>query len=391
MNLRHYFTHYSSLGGVQSILGAHLKYDEIAGLNPSLLAFFDSTETKKANQKVTGLDWNGITSIRKARSTFQKSESGKIHDCCIYHDLWGLAFLGDLDHCNHRIGAIHSHWPHLEHQLGQLDGFLDGVFCASQALADIAMEAIPSLKPDRAIHLPVPIKTCPIQFRTNRTPMKDRSIRLGFVGRVDHLQKRVERFIPLVECLNKHGIQFDLEFLGDGTGLGTLKSAFQNRNQIIFHGRQSGDDYWRILGKWDFVIYTSDFEGSPLAMPEALNAGCIPIFPKINCGGDLVVAQLDGGLLYEQEDYQAVAAILSDWQQRPHADVENIRSQGVQISSEYAADKYHLKFKTFLNHILDQPVISKHPIPSRTSVWTDHLPFAAVRRWFPKSLFSYQH
>ena len=390
MNLRHYFTHFSSLGGVQSILGAHLKYDELAGLNPSLLAFFDPTHSDLTNTKVSGLNWTGKTSIHTARLSFKNSESGKVHDCCIYHDLWGLAFLADLDHCHHRIGAIHSHWPHLEHQLNQLDGFLDGVFCDSQALADIAMEAIPSLKPDRAIHLPVPIKTCPAPFRMKREPMHDRALRLGFVGRLDHLQKRVERFIPLAKYLDQRGFEYELEFLGDGTARPALETAFRGKNNIQLHGKQSGNAYWHILGKWDFVIYTSDFEGSPLAMQEALNAGCIPIFPKIKCGGDLVVSHIDRGLLYDPEDYASIADTLSHWKTLPNAQVEKARRQGVQISSEYAADKYHEKFRTFLEHILSMPIISKHPVPQRARAWKDRLPFGMLRRWFPKSFFAYQ-
>ena len=99
MNLRHYFTHYSTLGGVQSIIGTHLKYDEIAGMDPTLLAFFDPVENQEKHQKVSGLCWNGRTNINAARNDFKRNESGKFHDCCVYHDLWGLAFLADLDHC----------------------------------------------------------------------------------------------------------------------------------------------------------------------------------------------------------------------------------------------------------------------------------------------------
>ncbi len=390
MKLRHYFTHYSSLGGVQSILGTHLKYDGTAGLTPTLLAFFDSNVNRSGNEKVKGLNWHGLSSIQGARASFRQHEFDNQYDCCVYHDLWGLAFLADLDHCHYRIGAIHSHWPHLEFQLKQLDGFVDGVFCDSQALADLAIKCIPGLTPDRAIHLPVPIKTCPPKYRQTRTPLKGRPLKLGFVGRLDHLQKRVERFIPMVECLDQRGIQYELEFLGDGTARRTLENAFKGKDHIRMHGKKSGDDYWRILGTWDFVIYTSDFEGSPLAMQEALNAGCIPIFPRINCGGDLVVEELHSSLLYPQEDYPAVASILMDWSKRSNEFVEQIRKQAIILSSEYAEEKYHAKFMNFLTHITSQPAISLHPVPSRSQTWTDYLPFSAIRRWCPKAFFKYQ-
>ena len=389
MNIRHYFTHFSSLGGVQSILNSHLTHDAKAGLNTSLLAYFDENQTS-GKLPVSGLQWNGWTNIRKARKAFKRNEAGVTHDCCVYHDLWGMAFLADLDSCSLRIGAIHSHWPHLEHQLNQLDGFLDGVFCDSQDIADLATEHIPSLDSERAIHLPVPIKTCPSEFQAKRDPMENRPMRLGFVGRVDHLQKRVERFIPLVKALEREQIPFELEFLGSGTAETELKQAFQDKQNVLFHGRQSGLDYWRVLSTWDYVVYTSDFEGSPLAMQEALNAGCIPIFPRIQCGGDNVVESIHPDLLYQPEDYASIAKTLKKWQAMPHQNAEQARKKGISISNEYAEDKYHLKFMEFLNRIQELPRLSKHPIPTRVSFWTDRLPFAALRRWFPKAFFNYR-
>lgn len=389
MNIRHYFTHFSSLGGVQSILTTHLNHDVKAGLRSSLLAFFDQEEPDTP-YSVQGLNWNGRTNILKARKAFKSSECGVTHDCCVYHDLWGMAFLADLDSCSLRLGAIHSHWPHLEHQLSQLDGFLDGVFCDSQAIADLAQKHMPSLSPERAIHLPVPIKTCPPDLQSKRPPLGVRPLRLGFVGRVDHLQKRVERFIPLVKVLETQKIPFELEFLGSGTAEPELKQAFRDKKHIHFHGRQSGSDYWRILSSWDFVIYTSDFEGSPLAMQEALNAGCIPIFPRIQCGGDKVVENIHPELLYQPEDYASIASTLKAWQELPPEQVEEARGKGISISNEYAEDKYHYKFMSFLNRIQELPRISRQPVPARARFWTDHLPFAVLRRWFPKAFFNYR-
>ena len=121
----------------------------------------------------------------------------------------------------------------------------------------------------------------------------------------------------MVNALEMKGIQYELEFLGDGTGRKYLEKAFHTRENITFHGKKLGAEYWKIMGEWDFVIYTSDFEGSPLAMQEAMNAGCLPIFPSIQCGGDLVVKEISEDLLYKPEDYQSIACTLLDWQKRP--------------------------------------------------------------------------
>jgi glycosyltransferase involved in cell wall biosynthesis len=389
MNLRHYFTHYTSLGGVQSILDTHLKFELLEGIDSSLLAFFDASNPEVHEERVRGLNWSGWTTIRAARSSFQDIESKIHHDCCIYHDLWGLAFLGDLDRCDLRIGAIHSHWPNIEHQLPKLTPFLDGVICDSQILADLAMERIPTLAPDRAIHLPVPIKTCPGALRKERSSMRNRPIHLGYVGRMDHSQKRIERFIPLVDQLDRDNIDFTLEFLGIGTGLEKLRNALGRRKNVFFHGRKSGDAYWKIMNDWDFVIYTSDFEGSPLAMKEALNAGCLPMFPRIGCGGDAVVEQIHPDLLYAPTNYANITQKLKKWKNLPDSQIEKRRASGIEISNAYAEDRYHEKFMIFLKYLKSMPAISKNPVPSRRVNGPDFLPFGILRRCFPKQLFEY--
>jgi hypothetical protein len=103
-----------------------------------------------------------------------------------------------------------------------------------------------------------------------------------------------------------------------------------------------------------------------------------------------VVKEINSELLYEPENYQTIADSLQKWQNLAPDFIEAIRQKGIQLSSEYAEDKYHAKFKTFLNHILNEPVISKHPIPPRAALLSDMLPFAALRRYNPKGFFNYR-
>ncbi|MDC0267946.1 glycosyltransferase [bacterium] len=220
--------------------------------------------------------------------------------------------------------------------------------------------------------------------------MRNRPIHLGYVGRMDHSQKRIERFIPLVDQLDRDNIDFTLEFLGVGTGLETLRNALGRRKNVFFHGRKSGDAYWKIMNDWDFVIYTSDFEGSPLAMKEALNAGCLPIFPRIGCGGDAVVEQIHPDLLYAPTNYANITQKLKKWTNLPDSQIEKRRASGIEISNTYAEDRYHEKFMIFLKHLKSMPAISKHPVPSRRVNGHDFLPFGILRRWFPKQLFEYK-
>ncbi len=391
-DLRHYFTHFKSLGGVQSILRSHLSEEHIHDIPASLAVFFDDPDASCPEDgfRVDSLGWSGWTSIAQARRAFFRSEGSRSSHTVIFHDLWGLAFLADLAPCQYRMGAIHSHWPGLEYQLTQVGPWLDGVFCDSQAIAEVAMERVPHLKEGRAIHLPVPIQTFPEFLSRIRAPMAHRPIRLGFVGRVDHEQKRVERFIPLLAALDHSGLDYTMEFLGSGNAEEHLKRMLQKSTKVTFHGRQSGDAYWRILAQWDCVLYTSDFEGSPLAMQEALNAGCLPIYPRIHSGGDRVVQEVYPDGLYTPEDYASIAQTLSELTRTMESEIEALRQKAISVSQEYAQDKYHLRFRQFWEAILSRPPVANLPTRRRRASLMDQIPMGLLRRLDDRALFRKQ-
>ena len=389
IRLRHYFTHYGSLGGVQSIIRSHLNLDPKKNLGSSLLAFFDEQNKESEGSPIDGLGLTGRHSIRHARRIFSQHEDSSNFDVPIYHDLWGLAFLGEFDGSPlRRIGAVHSHWPHLDHQLQRLRGSLDGVFCDSQAIADYVLAQLPELSPKRVVHLPVPTQIAPQAYVKPRNPMSNRRIVIGFVGRLDYAQKRVDRFPPLLSALQNQGINCELQFLGTGDASQSLPKRFPKDSPVSFLGRRSGDEYWKTMSEWDFVLYTSDHEGSPLAMIEAMSAGSIPIFPRIGSGGDLIVRQIEPSLLYSPEDWKSVVAIIRDWSTRDSNTIQESREKCRRLALSHSPEKYHEKFMTFLNRIVSEPRISRDFLSPRPFFFTDALPFALLKRWTPKAFFN---
>ncbi|MCS1408746.1 MAG: hypothetical protein M2R45_01923 [Verrucomicrobia subdivision 3 bacterium] len=385
--LRHYFTHYETLGGVQSILDTHLKLDPQNGLSSSLLAFFEPAGQSSSNPAVTGLGLSGRDTIRSARRKFRQHEQTQ-HNVRIYHDLWGLAFLGEYDtQSRRRIGAVHSTWPHLSYQLRQLTGSLDGIFTDSQAIAARVRSQYPRLEPLRIKHLPVPARIAPQQHLRKHPPLANRRLLIGFVGRLDYAQKRVDRFPHLLEQLNTAKIDCELQFLGDGNASASLPSKFPANAPVTFFGRKAGDDYWKIMSKWDFVVYTSDHEGSPLALIECMSVGCLPIFPSIGSGGDLLVESLDPQLLYAPEDWHQVTNTIKDWQLKPAPEYTAAREKSREISLGHSPKSYHKHFIEFLDSVLELPKVSRNFSPKRPFLLSDHLPFGLLHRYHPKGFF----
>ena len=388
LRLRHYFTHHQSLGGVQSIIDAHLRLDPTKGLESSLLALFDRPFDHPQESQVEGLGLTGRHTIHGTRQRFQKHEASIAYDIPIFHDLWGLAFLGEFDkNPLRRIGAVHSQWPHLDYQLSQLRGSLDGIFCDSQAIADYVLSCLPELCPKRVRHLPVPSQIAPEQFLKRRPSQRHRPIVLGFVGRLDFAQKRVDRFPSLLKHLQEEGIDCEIQFLGSGDASETLPSKFPKNSPVHFFGRKSGSEYWDIMSNWDYVIYTSDHEGSPLAMIESMSVGNIPIFPRIGSGGDLIIQEIDPSLLYEQENWSSVSSIIKNWNKRDDDSIHAVRTRCREISLTHSPESYHEQFMDLLDHIVEMPRISGDFVAPRSLALSDHIPFGLLNRWIPKGFF----
>ena len=282
MRLSHFFTYYRTLGGVQSIIKRHHAADAKRGHEPSFLFAFESDDFDEPN--VNGLGFGGGHSISSMRTRFVIHSSRFTDSVAICHNMWGLQFLADLMPAERRVGLLHSDWTGLRPFLATQRGLLDGVLCVSNALVELVSDCLPDLtKSNRVKLIPYPVDG--LTAMPERAPLTGRTVVIGWVGRMQTEQKRVERLPGLAKALESAGIDFRFELLGDGPRQAWLKQQLPS-DRTVFHGRKSGDDYWAVLRRWDFITSVSDYEGLPISMLEAFSAGVLPICPAIGSGGD---------------------------------------------------------------------------------------------------------
>ena len=104
-------------------------------------------------------------------------------------------------------------------------------------------------------------------------------LRLIYVGRVVQLQKRVFDIPDILARLVNAGVDFTLTVVGAGADEEEFKEriAQLGLSQRVFHaGVRSQEESARMMAEHDCLLLTSDVEGMPIVILEAMSAGCIP-------------------------------------------------------------------------------------------------------------------
>ncbi len=373
LRVLHLNTQFASLGGVEAVLRFHHEQDAGLGMDSRFISLWE--DSREGFPRTAFAAFSRQLSVRDARRRVAGAWPAFRPTTVVHHTTWGQAFLADLDGSARRVLFLHSDTPGLSQQLPARVPLMDGIIAVSDVLLDRARSAAPTWPASRFLRIDYPIH--PPAWLTGRKPRLPGSpLVLGYAGRLSTEQKRIERFIELSRHLSSARFPWRIEFLGDGPERALLESALPNRTQHVFHGRRSGEDYWRIVDGWDAILFTSDFEGTPIALIEALATGAVPIHPSIGSGGDAYAREISTSLAYPAADMEAMAQAireLASWTplQRDEA---TLRARA--IAARHDARHYLTRFRDFLSEIEALPSLPKPPL----------------RRWrFPLDRLSFAH
>ena len=379
MRLTHFFTYFRNLGGVQSILKRHHSREQ----DSHFLFSFEANNFKEPN--ISGLGVDGWDSIRCIRKKLAKHSDLFPDSVAVCHNMWGLQFLAELIPAKRRIGILHSDWTTLRPFLQSQKELLDGVLCVSNTLMELVAECLPELSKDNRIQLiPYPIDGVPIM--PNRMSLVKRPVIIGWIGRMQEEQKRVDRLPSLLKAFDDAQIDYRFELLGDGPMQEWLEKQLPT-NRTVFHGRKSGDDYYSTLSKWDFITSVSDYEGLPISMLEALSAGVLPLYPTIGSGGDEYAEKLSSNFVWEAFQFEQAASKLNLLLKQPEATLHQSRLNAVNLTARLSESEYFRIFDSFTKQIVDLPRISNAKLPNRPFYFSDQLPFGLMTRIWPNGCF----
>lgn len=379
MNLQHAFTHFLGLGGVQTILKFHLREDTRFVNQTSVIALLDRLASPPPGVKMLGK--TRLTSSRMLRKTFLGKDFADNSATWIYYNFWGAGLLADVDQAVRRIGYLHSSWPGYEAIISAKAGLFDGILCVDEAIRATVLATCPTFPPARVRSIPFPIKVPP--FSRKQKP-KNGVLRIGFSGRIEIAQKRIDRIPEFLRLLDSESINWEFRAMGEGASLPYLQKLFREDSRVEFLGRLSGDHYWRELLSWDAIVFFSDYEGVPVGMLEGISLGVLPIYPSIGSGGDSYVERIHPSLLYKCGDLAAAASAVSWLSRQTVAEIENLKARAVKLVEPHSEENYLNSFHEFVRLIESLPPVAV--TPRRKIELPDLLPLSAVLRLCPSAI-----
>jgi len=172
------------------------------------------------------------------------------------------------------VGVLHGDQDYYADKAAKFEKQLSVAICVSRRVRERLQKRCPELPAKRIFVIPCGVLLPPASPHTSESAIT----KLAFIGRLTDYEKRAYDLVAICSRLHKSGFPFELAVVGSSPEAGVAyKEKFKAEGieaLVHFLGWQSSAEVQRILAGTDLVLLTSNSEGMPLVMMEALGAGC---------------------------------------------------------------------------------------------------------------------
>lgn len=147
--------------------------------------------------------------------------------------------------------------------------------------------------------------------RLKKLETSNQLYRVGMIGNLNNKIKGLEIAIKAFDLLNKEGIDFEFQILGDGDKNQWLKllDELGIKQKVVFCGAlPGGEPVMKWLDNLDLYIQPSFQEGLPRAVIEAMSRAC----PVVGSTAGGIPELIDKGCLHKPGDYKGLAKVLKN-------------------------------------------------------------------------------
>ncbi len=265
------------------------------------------------------------------------------------------------------VMAVHGNTPALIADLARYKDFADLVVCPGALTRRLVVEGA-GVRPEIAHHVPHGMTPPKAQRRPRRM---DEPIRLGFVGRLVHDDKRVLDLIPVCRRLSRSGIRFSLDIVGEGECRSNLERGLResmNTDRIRFRGRLSLDElYAQVYPSLDCLLHFSAAEAFGIALTEAMVHGVVPVASRfVGHESEGILRHEETCLLFEVGDMDGAAACVGRLVEQPTLWEALSQQAEATVSRAHTWKQTTQIWSRLLEKVLDSPPFVGERLPLKS-------------------------
>ncbi|WP_276133822.1 glycosyltransferase [Polluticoccus soli] len=223
--------------------------------------------------------------------------------------VWAVS--AQLDGQYNFIGVLHADENHYYDLACQFDSSVRLLVCVSERIKRNLLSRNAGIDSSKVVTIscgiPLPV------FQPNTASNKQ--LEIIYVGRITQYQKRVFDIPAVCVTLKEQGVDFNMSIIGSGDEMQQLQIMVQESgliDRVNFPGWLQKEQIFEQMRQADVLLLTSDFEGMPVAVMEALSCGCGVVSTRVSGVEDYVSSPFATGCLwlYEVGDVQSAASCL---------------------------------------------------------------------------------
>ena len=143
--------------------------------------------------------------------------------------------------------------------------------------------------------------------------------------------------VELTKQLRNRQVPFQLTFVGDGhdeAGMKKELAGLVDEGAVRFLGRQAPEQVLTEVARHDALVLTSEFEGLPLSLLEAMAHGCVAVVTDIESGVSEILKHGQNAMLSPVGAMGEMAANIEALQ-RDRELAQSLRERGYATLTEY--------------------------------------------------------
>lgn len=226
---------------------------------------------------------------------------------------WGTyaaatSFVRD-DPARHQIVAmVHADGPDYYEWIQYYEAAVSGFVAVSEEIAERVRTLLPHRVDDITV-LPYAVDVPVVPPK--RRPLSGRPLGIVYAGRLSLVQKRVLDLLAVAELLEARGVDFSMRIMGTGPDEAVLDARIEQlsanvRRRLHREAAASPDQMADVWAASDVFLLTSDYEGTSIAMLEAMGQGSVPVVTNVS-GVAAVIEHGVSGLVAPVGDVERLA------------------------------------------------------------------------------------